>query len=428
VANRLFLHVGLPKSGTTYLQAVLADNKERLGERAGVLYPCKTWDDQVLAARDALSANPHGVPDAKVDGAWQRLLDEVAAWDGDAVVSMEWLGSAEPRQARRMVETAAPAQVEVVVTARDLARTIPAAWQEFVQNWEQWTWPEFLRAVTSDNPRGTPAGNLFWVQQDLGRVLTIWRDVLPAHQIHVVTLPHPGAPAGELWSRFAGVLGIDGSAFDPSGRGGNESLGLESAELMLRLNLLSRQRGVEWPVYNEMLKHALAKRGLAKRRHRESALVLPPEYVEWTRARTAEQVSAVKASGAHVVGDLGDLEPAFGRDGLQPDEVGDDALLEAALEGLVTVTLDRGAELVRLRQRIARLQEEQDGLRDEVTQMQEERDRLQHRHTQMERYQAALMDRSLKQLVRDFLVEASERRAWVMWLRKVYSKARGRRG
>jgi hypothetical protein len=433
VAKRLFLHVGLPKSGTTYLQAVLGENKERLGERAGLLFPCQTWHHQVLAARDVLSANPHGVPDPKVDGSWQRLIDEVAAWEGDAVVSMEWLGSAEPAQARRMVETAAPAQVEVVVTARDLARTLPAAWQEFVQNWEQWTWPEFLRAVSSENPRGTPAGNMFWVQQDLGRLLAVWRDVLPSRQIHVVTLPHPGAPAGELWSRFAGVLGIDGSEFDASGRGSNESLGLESAELMLRLNLLSRQRGVEWPAYNEMLKHAFAKRGLSNRKHRESSLVLPPEYSEWTLARTAEQVSAVKASGAHVVGDLADLQPAFGQGGLQPDEVRTDALLEAALEGLVAVTRDRGEELVRLRRRNMALREEHEALEEEYARLQEEharledeRSHLQERHVRLQHYQERL-DRSLILRTRNFLIKASERRPWVMQLRKVYSRLRGRR-
>jgi hypothetical protein len=157
VANKVFLHVGLPKSGTSYLQAVFADNKARLRKRARVLYPGQTWTDQVLAARDVLSANPHGGRDPEVLGAWQRLVDEVTAWDGDSLVSMEWLGSAETAQAQRMVETLAPAQVEIIVTVRDIARTVPAAWQEFVQNWELWSWPEFLGAVTSENPRGTPA-------------------------------------------------------------------------------------------------------------------------------------------------------------------------------------------------------------------------------------------------------------------------------
>ena len=46
MAERLFLHVGLPKSGTTYLQAVLAENKQRLRDRARVLYPGASWEDR----------------------------------------------------------------------------------------------------------------------------------------------------------------------------------------------------------------------------------------------------------------------------------------------------------------------------------------------------------------------------------------------
>lgn len=354
VAKRVFLHVGLPKSGTTYLQAVLGENKHRLRERAHLLYPGERWEAQVHAARDVLSAELHGSTHPGVHGAWGRLVDEVAAWSGDAVVSMEWLGSADPTQARRMVESLAPAAVHVVVTARDLGRTVPAAWQEFMQNWEQWAWDEFLRGITSDNPRDNPAGRLFWSQQDLGRVLTVWRDVLPADRIHVVTLPPPGAPAGELWSRFASVVGVDAAEYDASGSGTNESLGLESAELMRRLNDLSRTRGMDWPEYDEAFKHALAKRTLARRKNLESSLALPPEQEPWVRARAEEMKQAVRASGASVVGDLADLDPVFSGKGIQPDQVTDAALLEAALEGLVGLGRDRA----RLKRRLQRSEEE----------------------------------------------------------------------
>jgi hypothetical protein len=350
VANRVFLHVGLPKSGTTYLQAVLAENKQRLQQRAELLYPGERWEAQVHAARDVLSADLHGSTHPGVEGAWGRLVEEIGLWPGDAVVSMEWLGSADPTQARRMVDSLAPADVHVVVTARDLGRTIPAAWQEFMQNWEQWTWDEFLRGIISEHPRDNPAGQLFWTQQDLGRVLTIWRDVLPADRIHIITLPAPGAPAAELWTRFASVVGVDPAEYDASGSGTNESLGLESAELMRRLNELSRTRGMDWPEYDEAFKHALAKRTLARRKNRESALALPQEHEPWISARAEEMKKAIRASGAQVVGDLTDLDPVFIDTGLQPADVTDAALLEAALEGLVGLGQDRA----RLKRRLQR--------------------------------------------------------------------------
>jgi hypothetical protein len=179
---------------------------------------------------------------------------------------------------------------------------------------------------------------------------------VPAEQVHVVTLPQAGASAGELWSRFATVLGIDGALFDASGRGSNESLGRESTDLMLRLNEVARANEVDWATYEDMFKRALAKRGLSKRRHVESPpRRLPPELQEWAKARTAEQIRAVQASGAHVVGDLAELEPVLFA---VADEVetGTEGVLAAALEGLVALAKDREAEIERLRRRVEQLQ------------------------------------------------------------------------
>lgn len=399
MAKKVYLHVGLPKSGTTYLQAVLAENKHRLAERSDLLYPGSTWVAQVHAARDVLFANPHGARNPQTEGAWQRLVDEVSDWQGDAVISMEWLGSATPAQARRIVDSMPSAQVEVVVTVRDLGRTVPAAWQEFMQNWEQWSWTEFLNAVMSENPRATPAGNLFWGQQDIGRLLATWSDVVPATQLHVVTLPRPGGSAGELWNRFCEVLGIDGSQFDASGRGSNESLGLESAELMHRLNVVSRVRGVDWTLYDEMFKHALAKRGLSIRRHQESALRVPPEHEGWVRSCALEQARAIKASGAHLVGTLDDLEPVFAGDAAGPSEVTAEGILEAAVEGLVALAQDRGRDLTHLRERNAELHEQLDVLQD-------------------------WHDISWTERRKRRLVQLSEEHAWVMVARQTYGAGR----
>lgn len=351
MATRVFLHVGLPKSGTTYLQAVLVDNKDRLADRSDLLFPGRNWQEQVRAVRDVRGQKGRGAS-ADDAGAWDAMAAEITRWDGSAVVSMEWLGGALTEQAARIVSSLAPAKVEVVVTVRDLTRTIPAAWQEFLQNGETWSWSEFLGSVTSEHPRGTPAGNAFWAQQDLGKILAVWRDSVPGEQLHVVTVPPSGSPPGELWARFSQVLGIDGALFDAGGRGSNESLGRESTELMLRVNEMARSRDVDWATYEEMFKHVLAKRCLSKRRHRESpGRRLPAELAEWAVARTAEQVRAIEASGAAVVGDLADLEPVFA-DTAESAESDTDAVLEAAVEGIVALAKDRGVELERLRRRV----------------------------------------------------------------------------
>lgn len=333
MASKAYLHVGTPKSGTTYVQAILAANKAELARREGLLFPGHRWADQVDAARDVLSFDPHGESSASVAGAWGRLVDEIAGWHGAAVVSMEWLGSVDLPRARRMVESLAPAQVEVVLTVRDLGRTIPAAWQEFVQNWEIWSWEEFLESVGEEDRFSTAAGRLFWTQQDLGRMLSVWTQLLPAEQIHVVTLPPAGQDPGALATRFGQVLGVDMARYDTKGGGRNESLGLESTLLVHRLNLLSREQQMSWSVYDREIKQRLCKRGLSQRKAREHALAVPEEHRTWVSARAQDQVASIRAAGVNVIGDLDDLAPVYAA-GVQPSDIPVEAILEAALHGL----------------------------------------------------------------------------------------------
>ena len=225
----------------------------------------------------------------------------------------------------------------MIFTARDLARTVPAAWQEFMQNRDEWTWPEFLESVVSDDASPGSPGARFWAQQDLAALLRSWTEVLPLEDVHVVTLPHPGAAPDVLWERLCQVLGRS----YPHGRpaaGSNSSLGMESAEMMRRLNRLAREDGLPTALYQKAFKHELAKGVLAERTRAESRLVLPPEHHEWARREAARQIEAVRACGVHVVGDLAELEPVLDPSpGPQPQDVPDAVLLDIALAALVSM-------------------------------------------------------------------------------------------
>jgi hypothetical protein len=344
VSQRVFLHVGLPKSGTTYLQAVLGKNKTALKQRADLLYPGDTWGRQVDAVKDVRRMRVPPSQRAAVAGAWERLVAEMAAWPGDCLMSMEWLCMANPGQIERIVGDLTPAEVHVVFSVRDVGRTVPAAWQEFSQNRSTWAWPEFLEQVTADEPLGTSAGEAFWGQQDMEMLLERWGAGVPAKRCHVLTLPQSGADPAELWRRMCRVVGIDADGYDLSDLGSNASLGLESAELMRRVNERLRERGLSVPVYNRIFKHHLAKRVLAERKSLESKVLLPVEYHDWARTRAEHQIRAVERSGAQVVGDLDDLRPRLDTGGLaqrvaaQPEA---DAVLDAAVHALVTVALQQ---------------------------------------------------------------------------------------
>ena len=129
----IHLHIGEPKSGTTYLQAMLDENRKAL-EAAGLLTPGPR--EQIRAAQDAIRRRSDGE-------LWQALADKLLAWSGPtALVSMETLCRAHPSAVKRAVNAFGDAEVRVHVTARDVLRSLPAQWQQSTQHRKTWTWPE----------------------------------------------------------------------------------------------------------------------------------------------------------------------------------------------------------------------------------------------------------------------------------------------
>ncbi len=348
VAQRVFLHIGTPKSGTTYIQNLLTANKAELAKDEGLLFPGRSWRYQMLAVCDVRGLRPHGRVLPESPGAWARLTEEIEAWPDSAIISMEWLADATAAEAERVVAGLAPARVDVVVTVRDLGRTLPSAWQEFVRNGRTWTWEEFLASVSAADPSTTPAGAQFWSQQDIGRILRNWVPPVGDDRVTVVTVPGPGSASTLLWERCAGVFGVaDPARYRPASKG-NESLGVESTEFLRLVNLQCEAQQVNWATYNRMMKIRLAKRGLSARRSHESRLAVPERSWPWVVQRAQEQVRAIRESGVETVGDLDDLVPRAAP-GIQPSDVPPEAVLEAAVAGVVSLASQSDREMERLR-------------------------------------------------------------------------------
>lgn len=348
----VYLHVGATKTGTTYIQSVLTRNRGRL-RRRGVLWPGQRWRDQVRATNDLLGRDlGRGAPD--VTGAWDRLAEEIRAWDGEsAIVSMEFLSFADEATARRAVESLAPHRVRVVVTGRDLLRVIPAIWQESVQNGHTLQYRAYLDRLTAADYHGArtgvPAG--FWGQQDLARMLRSWQPAVAAEDLVLVTVPPPGADRSLLWTRFCESVDLNPRRLRP-GRSGNESLGATSAELMRRANVRAKRADADWSTV-QALKWRVAKRRLSGRKSDEPTLVLPRDYYVWVAEQQQHLTTAIRQVNPVVVGDLEDLlyaaDPSAEPPPIAPGTVAApahipaDQLLDAALDAIVGLAQDVGA-------------------------------------------------------------------------------------
>jgi len=135
----VYLHIGLHKTGTTFLQNVLRANSAALVEQ-GIIYPGRNIESQKLAVWDLFGRRPKGAPDGRINGQWNVLVDEINSSELPVgLISEEYLSLATARQAGRAVASFPDAEVHVVVTARDLGRVLLSAWQEEVKNDATWT-------------------------------------------------------------------------------------------------------------------------------------------------------------------------------------------------------------------------------------------------------------------------------------------------
>ena len=108
MSRKVLLHVGTPKTGTSYLQDVLFRNREVL-EQAGIAYPATRHDSHFLAALDLMQL-PWGGLQAEAIGAWdapgragaraRRHRDRQPRDPGDGQPGADRARAGEPRPRR----------------------------------------------------------------------------------------------------------------------------------------------------------------------------------------------------------------------------------------------------------------------------------------------------------------------------------------
>ncbi|TDD68430.1 hypothetical protein E1293_36920 [Actinomadura darangshiensis] len=338
----VYLHIGAPKSGTTFLQGLLWSNAQALSE-AGVLLPGGSFGGQVQATRDLRQVEPEpDEPGPSWDGAWDGLADQIKeSGHRVAVLSHEVLCAADAAAAGRAVASLAPCEVHVVYSARDLAGLLPSEWQEYVKHRYHFDFEHWLREVV-DGPRDGGAAGWFWQVHDIPEVLGRWVPHVPPERVHVLTMPGPDAPRERLWERFAGLLGIDPAVADLTEARANTSLSWTETELLRRVNSAVDMDAPMW-LYHRLVTEVLALKVLPGRGE-DGRVPLPPERLAWADEKARELVESVRSAGYDVVGDLDELLPAGARQGESAASPEDAELLDAAAHTILGL-LDRIAML-----------------------------------------------------------------------------------
>ncbi|MGH3510418.1 MAG: hypothetical protein ACRDPI_09340 [Nocardioidaceae bacterium] len=337
MARLVYLHVGAPKTGTTYLQDRLALNRTSLAGH-DVHYPIGLHASHFRPALDVIDM-PWGGQREDVRGEWDALVRRVRRCRGTAIISHEILAGAKVDQIERAVAKLG-GELHVVYSARDLARQLPAEWQEGVKHRRRNSFRRFLTRVQRA-PRTNPQ-LWFWRAQSLPDVLGRWSKGLTPDRVHLVTVPHPGAPRDELWLRYCRAFGIDPSWAPEESDRQNNSLGIAETTLLRKLNARLQRVGIASDEYRRLVRELVVHQTLAQRTNMVR-VTLPPEAYPWATEVAAEWIDWVSGSGIDVIGDLADLQPVPLVPGARwhdPDAPKRGVMLDAALDALVAVLLE----------------------------------------------------------------------------------------
>lgn len=340
MAERVVLHIGAPKSGTTYLQSILFASRSPLAAQ-GVLVPGSGVGDYSRMAKAMRTRRRGNGPAGRT---WRAVRDQVAGWSGTAVLSSEWFCLTPAELVGRAVGELAPARVEVVYTARAPVEQVPAAWQETLKLGSGLSLEEFVTSLAAGDGRWS------WWSLDPVRVLSRWRAEVPPEQITVVTVPRTRSEPDLLLHRFAEACGFDPAGCDTSRSTPNESLSVEAAVLAARLAPALTERidfdAAPWTDRYRWLRRLLGHELLVPW---PGTPIGVPATVEQELLERAEASSrALAEAGYRVRGDLGDLVGPTRRAGARaPQDVPVEDVLDLAVDTIAELLARLRAETLR---------------------------------------------------------------------------------
>ena len=323
--DRLIVHIGPRKTGTTYLQRVLQQLSPSL-KAQGVLYPTDYRGQEDYNHVGAVSDLTHNEESkesnrwtGKDGSGWTGLADAVASWDGTAIISAEMIGGLRPPAARRMLGGLRASSIDIVITMRDLGRILPSSWQQHVRNTHTQSYRRYLERRASERGDLPPVQmqaewdgerhQTFWRSYAYGALVRRWQGLVGADHVSVVTLPPPGSPSTLLWDRFRAALDVDALPVTaPKLPAFIANIGSTRSEAVFlhALNVEAKRRGWNRKTANELQQHLLAS-GFLERPDRGGPLLLPSAYLGTVRGWVAADIDDMATTGVVVHGDVEDL-------------------------------------------------------------------------------------------------------------------------
>jgi hypothetical protein len=334
-SGSIYLHIGMPKTGTSYLQSIYHRSEEQLS-RAGLALAPPTRREAFwlsLDVRDGL--HPKRDPAAALH-VLDRFSEQVRSAAAERLlVSDELLGAAAPAQIERLLEACRPREVHLVLTIRSLARLLPSTWQQRIQQGgEAPPLDDFLDAVADKESR---IGARWWDERGVQNVIERWSPHVSTDRVHVVTVPS-GPSSTDLLQRYSAVLGVDPAQLSAGAPRENASLGYAEAELLRLVRDQIPPGQLNRHAWVPVGKRWLARRHLAPLGGPPPRM--PPRLRAWCETEAQSTIDYLRDRSVDVVGDLDDLRPRP-EDFREGSSVSAEELVEVAVGALASIALER---------------------------------------------------------------------------------------
>lgn len=301
----VLLHIGPHKTGTTTLQGALRLARPALRAH-GVVYAGRRRQHMLAALAVTGAPGLSGYEPATLHH-WETLVEQVRrARRKRVVVSSEYFDDADDETAKRVVTELGKKRVHVVVTLRPLAKIMPSAWQQYVQNRMRASYEEWLEAMLLRPPYVEPTST-FWQRHHHDVLVERWAAQVGPRNLTVIVLEESDPEM--LLRTFEQMLGLPTGFLVPEPGWSNRSLSLAETELVRRLNETFTENGWSDAAYNRFVRiGVLHELQTARTPEPGEARIVTPR---WALQRAAEIGAAAAArierTGVRIIGDLSTL-------------------------------------------------------------------------------------------------------------------------
>ena len=338
--RKVFLHLGLADTGTAFVERALLAHSEGLAG-IGVEAPAISTEEMFRVALEIRRTHTEvGYTRGEVEGTWAALCRRVRRGRGTVVLSQELLAAADPDQAELLIDALAGLEVHLVLTVRDPAAQLTAAWAGHVKSGESVSFGRFRDQIMAPD-RDSETARRFWAAQDVEAVLAQWTGLVRPGRIHVIPLRQIQDPRAEVWKELGRIVGFDAAAFPLGPRAAQPELGPTEVAVLRGVNRAIDGR-IEGQLRRTVVKRYFAERVLGA--PDAVATTVPAEAYD-DLVELAERWQKVIANkGYDVRGNLDELIPSparIGKPGVKRAEK-----LQATTDALADVLV----EVARLRE------------------------------------------------------------------------------